>query len=170
MSLLQKLFPPQANNDYKGNRFVLYASVPVLAVLLFRSCVHFLKGDSGVNSIATIIRFSGTPDPNQVIYMFSSLWGSQQLLFVFLFVVVLVRYRNLLPLVYSFLVLEVLFRFVVGFLHPLTSAYYLRTPPGKWGNLPMLLIFSILLFLSLKQTSPVTDLKQTEDTTETLSV
>ena len=43
--------------------------------MLFRSLVHFLKDDSGVHSIATIITFPGTPDPNNVIYMYSALWG-----------------------------------------------------------------------------------------------
>ncbi|MCK6509010.1 hypothetical protein L6R29_03445 [Myxococcota bacterium] len=153
MSTVQKLFPVQANNAYKGSKIALYASYPILTMLLFRSCVHFLKGDGGVNSIATIVRFDGSPDPNRVIYLFSSLWGSQQLLFVLLFVVVLVRYRNLLPLFYALLVVEVCFRLVVGFLHSLDTSFYLRTPPGKLGNLPMLILLTILLFLSLKERS-----------------
>ena len=151
MSIIQKLFPSQANNDYRGSKIALYASYPILAVLLFRSCVHFLKGDGGVNSIATIVKFAGTPDPNRVIYMFSSLWGSQQLLFVLLFIVILVRYRSLLPLLYTILVVEVIFRLVVGFLHPLTAEFYIRTPPGKAGNLPMLVVFTAMLLLSLRE-------------------
>jgi hypothetical protein len=44
-----------------------------MAVSLFRSTVHFLKPDSGVNSIASIRVFEGTPDPNHIIYMFSAI-------------------------------------------------------------------------------------------------
>ena len=45
--------------------------------MLGRSLIHFLKNDRGANSIATLVTFSGSSDPNQVIYMFSSLWGTR---------------------------------------------------------------------------------------------
>ena len=87
--------------------------------MLVRSLIHFFKDDSGVNSIATIVLFPGSPDPNQVIYMFSSLWGTQQLITVLIYAVVLLRYRNLLPLMYVVLIVEVGFRMIVGCIHPL---------------------------------------------------
>jgi hypothetical protein len=57
--------------------------------MLGRSLIHFLKADSGVNSIATIVLFPGDLDPNNVIYMFSSLWGTQQLITVVISVTML---------------------------------------------------------------------------------
>lgn len=118
--------------------------------MLVRSSIHFFKGDSGVNSIATIMLFPGDPDPNQVIYMYSSLWGTQQLLTVLIFAVVLLRYRNLVPLMYVVLIVEVGFRMIVGTLHPLTEEYYARTPPGKLLNVPLLVVCVSMLFLSLR--------------------
>ena len=150
MSLLEKLVPREASNDYRGSRIAVYAFCVFLAVMLFRSLVHFLKDDSGVNSIATIITFPGSPDPNTVIYMFSSLWGTQQLITVFIYAVVLLCYRNLLPLVYLMLILEVGFRMVVGTIHLLGEEYYARTPPGKLINIPSLVIFAFMLFISLR--------------------
>ena len=110
-----------------------------------------MKSDSGVNSIATIITFEGTPDPNQVIYLFASLWGSQQLIMALLYGLVLLRYRALIPLMYLLLAIEICFRLISGILHPLTEIYYLQTPPGSAGNIPVLIITFILLLLALRQ-------------------
>ncbi len=83
--------------------------------------------------------------------MFSALWGSQQLLTVLLYAIVLVRYRNLVPLMYGLFVLEVVLRGVVGSIHPLSPDHYLRTPPGAVANLPMLLLSACMLVLSLRE-------------------
>lgn len=150
MSALDALLPREANNDYRGGRVPLYFFCLLIAMTTFRAFVHFLKDDSGVNSIATIVSFSGTPDPDQVIYMFSALWGSQQLIMVIVYFVVLLRYRSLVPLMWALMVVEVCFRAIVGTIHPLTEDYYLRTPPGKLGNLPLLLTSGLMLFLCLR--------------------
>ena len=82
--------------------------------------------------------------------MYSALWGSQRLIMVLVFAAVLLRYQNLLPLMYVFVILEICFRMVVGAIHPLTEHYYAQTPPGKLINLPVLLIPVLMLFLSLR--------------------
>ena len=148
---LTRLFPQQANNDYRGSKIALFVFPIIALVILGRSLIHFLKSDSGVNSIATIITFEGTPDPNQVIYLFASLWGSQQLIMALLYGLVLLRYRALIPLMYLLLAIEICFRLISGSLHPLTEIYYLQTPPGSAGNIPVLIITFILLLLALRQ-------------------
>ena len=148
---LTRLFPQQANNDYRGSKIALFVFPIIALVILGRSLIHFLKSDSGVNSIATIITFEGTPDPNQVIYLFASLWGSQQLIMALLYGLVLLRYRALIPLMYLLLAIEICFRLISGILHPLTEIYYLQTPPGSAGNIPVLIITFILLLLALRQ-------------------
>lgn len=150
MSLLQKLLPREASNDYRGSPIALYAFWLLMLPFTFRSLVHFLKDDSGAHSIATIVRFAGTPDPNQVIYMYSALWGSQQLLMLGLYFVVLLRYRNLLPLMYVVMILESLFRMTVGMLHPLTAEHFVRTPPGVYATWGLPLLAAVLLLLSLR--------------------
>ena len=150
MTVLDVLLPRAANNDYRGGRVPLYLFYVLVAVATFRSFVHFLADDSGVNSIASIVIFSGTPDPNNVVYMFSSLWGSQQVIMLMVYAVVLARYRNLIPLMWALMVVEVLFRLGVGMMHPLTPEYYLRTPPGKVGNLPMLALSLAMLVLAIR--------------------
>ncbi len=148
-SALDSILPPQANNDYRGGAIPFYGFCLLAATSLFSSTVHFLKDDSGVNSIASIIVFEGTPDPNNIIYMFSAVGGLSQMLFVMLYGLVLWRYRNLIPLMLGFMVLEVLFGFVVGLMHPLTPEYFEHTPPAKLVAVPKLLVCATLLFLAL---------------------
>ena len=147
---LEVLFPRQANNDYRGGAVPFYGFCLISAVMLFRSTVHFLKPDSGVNSIASIMIFDGTPDPNNIIYMFSAIGGMHQMLWVMFYGLVLVRYRNLIPLMFAFMVVEGFFGFIVTTMHPLTPEYFEHTPPGKLASWPKLLYCAGMLFASVR--------------------
>ena len=149
---LDAILPRQADNDYRGGPIPFYGFCLVAATHVFSSTVHFLKPDSGVNSIASIIVFEGTPDPNHIIYMFSAVGGVTQMMWVMLFGLVLWRYRNLVPLMLAFIVLETLFGFVVGWMHPLTPEYFEYTPPAKVAAVPKLVVCGTLLFLALRRT------------------
>ena len=75
-----KLFPSDLNNQYKGSKFVQYGLYPIFAIYIFRSLVHFLAENSGLVGIATIKEFPIIDglDPNNIIYLFASLWGATQ--------------------------------------------------------------------------------------------
>ena len=156
MSLTEKLFPRQANNDYQGCAIAQYGFYVLIAIYTFRSFVHFLAEDGAVNSIASIIIFpfvDGAADPNNVIYLFASLWGSAQIIALFIFYICMWRYRNLLPLLWLTVVIEVPMRMAAGTMHHLTTPYYEHVPPGAVGNLPLLTIACIMLVLSLRHKS-----------------
>jgi len=165
MSLLDTLLPENANNEFHGGRVPLVTFCALIAMTTFRSSVHFLKGDSGVNSIASIHLFPGDPDPNQVIYMYSSLWGTQQAVMVIVYLIVLMRYRNLIPLMFALMIVEVGFRSVVAQIHPLTPEFYVRTPPGKRGNLPILVISALMILLSHRAVTSFRTLHATQPRT-----
>ena len=150
MSITEIIFPRQASNDFRGGKIPVYGFCLMLLPVTFRSLVHFLKADSGVNSIATIHIFPGDPDPNQVIYMFSSIGGAYQTIILLIYLVVLFRYRNLIPLMFTLMLVEVGFRMVVGSIHPLTEEFFQRTPPGKFGNLPFGLLSVAMLWVSYR--------------------
>jgi len=77
MSIVETVLPRQANNDFRGGTISFYGFCLLLMSITFRVYMHFLKADSGVNASASIHLFPGDPDPNVVIHMSSSLWGSQ---------------------------------------------------------------------------------------------
>ena len=148
MSFVETILPKQAHNDFRGGRVPFYGFLLLLLPVTFRSMVHFLKDDSGVNSIASFHLFSGTPDPNNVIYMFSSLWGSQQTIMLLIYIIVLLRYRNLIPLMFLLMLVEIGFRWVSASIHPLSEDFYVRTPPGAYVPLFMGLPSLIFLWVS----------------------
>jgi hypothetical protein len=148
MTFLDTVLPSQASNDFRGGKVPIYGFCLMLLPITFRALVHFLKDDSGVNSIASIHLFHGDPDPNVVVYMFSSLWGSQQAVMLLFYLLVLYRYRNLIPLMFVLMLLEIGFRMVVGSLHPLTEEFYVRTPPGMYSNSILGSLSVAMLYLS----------------------
>ena len=145
---LVSLLPASANNDYEGNKYAIYGFYPLLAILLFRGLVHFLKEDAGLHEIATIIPFPifDGIDPNNVIYLFGSLWGASQLIILFFYLIIFFKYRNLLHFIWITMIIDVLFRLISGTIHPLTPEYYINQPPGSIGNI-YILIYSMSMFL-----------------------
>ena len=145
---LVSLLPASANNNYEGNKYAIYGFYPLLAILLFRGLVHFLKEDAGLHDIATIIPFPifDGIDPNNVIYLFGSLWGASQLIILFFYLIIFFKYRNLLHFIWITMIIDVLFRLISGTIHPLTPEYYINQPPGSIGNI-YILIYSMSMFL-----------------------
>ncbi len=128
------LFPKAPSNDYKFPKIILYIFVVLTAITLGRSLIHMFASDGGANTIASIITFEGTPDPNQVIYMIFSLWGLSQLLMGIWYVIVIARYKTLIPLMYGFIAVEYIMRIVVGRIKPLSDVYFAHVAPGVIGN------------------------------------
>ena len=147
-----KLFPSDLNNQYKGSKFVQYGLYPIFAIYIFRSLVHFLAENSGLVGIATIKEFPIIDglDPNNIIYLFASLWGATQVSLTIILLILFIKYKNLIPLIYLICLLDQCFRLISGYLHPLSEDYYINTPPGVISNTPVLLYLIFMFYLSLR--------------------
>ena len=150
-----KLFPSDLNNQYKGSKFALYGLYPIFAIYIFRSLVHFLAENSGLVGIATIKEFPITDglNPNNIIYLFASLWGATQVSLTIILLILFIKYKNLIPLIYLICLLDQCFRLTSGYLHPLAENYYINTPPGVISNIPVLLYLIFMFYLSLRGNS-----------------
>ena len=93
---MKKLLPSQADNNYDFNKVIIYIFALLTAVTVGRSLVHVFALDGGANSIASMIVFTGTPDPNAVVYNLFALWGLSQLIMGLMYVIVLIKYKNLI--------------------------------------------------------------------------
>ena len=146
------LFPSRLNNRYEGSKIAVYGLYPIFAMYIFRSLVHFLAENSGLVGIATIKQFPITEglDPNTIIYLFASLWGATQVSLIILLLILFIKYKNLIPLIYLICLLDQCFRLISGYLHPLGQDYYINTPPGVISNIPVLLYLIFMFYLSLK--------------------
>jgi hypothetical protein len=145
--------PSKLNNQYKGLKIVEYGLYPIFAIYIFRSLVHFLADNSGLVGIATIKEFpifEGL-DPNNIIYLFASLWGATQVSLTVILLILFIKYKNLIPLIYLICLMDQCFRLISGYLHPLGEQYYINTPPGVISNIPILIYLIVMFFLSLKR-------------------
>ena len=152
-SAIDAVLPRKVTNEYRGGAVPFYGFCLFFAMQIFSSTVHFLKADSGVNSIASIIvfPFEGPADPNNVIYLFSAVGGVSQMMFTILYALVLWRYRSLIPLMLGFMLLETLFGIVVTTMHPLTPEYYEYTPPALIARMPRLIVVPTLLLMAIRR-------------------
>jgi len=48
------------------------------------------------------------------------------------------------------MLVEIGFRMVVATLHPLTEEFFVRTPPGKWTNLPFGVLSMAMLMVTYR--------------------
>lgn len=151
------LFPANADNGHRVPQIVLITYLIVTIITIGRSLAHIFLPDGGANSIATIVEFSGTPNPNKVIYQVFAFWGLAQLAMGFIYTIVWFRYKNLIPLMWVFILFEYSSRIMIGkFLKPLGEDFLRGTAPGEIGNyvlIPIALIMLLLSFVNYKRTS-----------------
>ncbi len=141
--IFETLLPSSVDNTIRGTRIPFYIFALYAIVSAVRSCIHLLSPDGGAGTIAGMdLSVTGA---DGIIFAFA-LWGSSQLLFAIIQLLVVFRYRSLIPFMYLMLILETLLRKLVGFMKPVTFAH---TPPGAIGNQIILPLAALMLVLSL---------------------
>ena len=152
MSLLKKIFPDDPTS-YNGSNLAFYGLILFTGLLIWRSSIHFLFWEFGLNDIANIKTLVGTPDPMTLIYLFFSLWGLEQVIRTFLTILVLSKYTGLIPLMLLINIFEWGMRGIYPFTDyfpSISSEYTNGMTPGIEG-LPYILFFLVTIFiLSLK--------------------
>ena len=143
MKVFDTLLPVPADNTIRGMKLPAYLFCLIAIVSTVRSCIHIFAPDGGAGSIAGMdLSVSGA---NEVVFAFA-LWGSAQLIYALIQLVVAFRYRSLVPFMYVLLILETLLRMLVGHMKTVTFAH---TPPGAIGNYVILPLAALMLILSL---------------------
>ena len=140
--ILTRLLPAQADNTIQGMKLPVYVFTLIAIVSTVRSCIHLLAPDGGAGSIAGMdLSVAGA---DGIVFAFA-LWGSAQLIYGLIQLIVAFRYRSLIPLMYVLLILETLLRLLVG---TMRSVSFAHTPPGAIGNYTVLPLAVLMLALS----------------------
>ena len=135
-------------NEYKGSPIALWVFAAMTLVTVGRSLAHVLLPDGGAQSIATIPLSDFTPNGAAALIHIFAEWGWSQLVFGLFYVIVLVRYRSLIPLMWTFILLEYAGRLALGFAKPFEVA---GTAPGAVGNYVFVPLALVMLVLSLRK-------------------
>lgn len=140
---IRNSLPKIIDNEFKGIKVALYMFYILTAITIVRSVIHILAPDGGAQSIATIPLNSYSEEAkNTVIYMFGT-WGLSQLLMGIMYLIVSIRYKSLIPLMYIFICCEYIGRLFIGQMKPIIL---IGTAPGIIGNY-ILVPLSIILFV-----------------------
>ncbi len=153
-TILETLLPAQADNTIRGSKIPFYFFILLAIIGTVRSCVHIFSPDGGAGSIAGMdLTVSGA---NEVIFAFA-LWGAEQLIYVLVQWIVILRYRSLVPLMWGVQFLETLGRMLIGQLKPITFSH---TPPGAYQNYIYLVLALLMLALAMWSGRKATEASQ----------
>jgi hypothetical protein len=144
---MKKLIPETIENKIPSNKFVYYFCWLLVAFNLFRSLEHIFSEDGGVESIAGIPLSSYSSDAaNNIVSIFAQ-WGFSQLVLACILLLVVLKIRELIPLMLLIIALENLFRAGIGFYKPLIIS---ADPPGALS--PLIGLVTLIFFLiSIKE-------------------
>jgi hypothetical protein len=146
--LLDKILPKNPQ-QYSGTKFALYAFYILTIFTLIRSCIHMFASDGGAQSIATIPLNQYSIEAGSVIILIFALWGLSQFLMGVVYVVVILRYKGLIPLFYLLIVIEYAARIFFGHWKPIITT---GTPPGEVGSYFLIPVAIILFIFSIYPT------------------
>lgn len=146
--MLTRLFPRQIDNDYRGRKLAIWLLAPLALVKL-------LQGASvaGLNPWSTSRRILETADgvpvgtfpaeaASHLVFLFAA-WGLGIFILGLLGVVVLLRYRAMIPLMYLLLLIEQLGRKALSTIHlgsPFMSLEANAANLINWGFLAVIVI------------------------------
>ncbi|MFL2680963.1 MAG: hypothetical protein ACJ0GS_00230 [Candidatus Actinomarina sp.] len=103
---MKKLIPETIENKIPSNKFVYYFCWLLVAFNLFRSLEHIFSEDGGAESIAGIPLSSYSPDAaNNIVSIFAQ-WGFSQLVLACILLLVVLKIRELIPLMLLIIALE----------------------------------------------------------------
>jgi hypothetical protein len=145
--LLRRLLPSVADNRFDGHPAAVWLFVPLALMKLLLGGVHMLRADGGAQSVSQIPLNAYPGGAVQNIVGLMARMGLEQFLLGALFLLVLLRYRALIPLMYAVMVLHYVGAKAVAAVKPLALA----GPSGASGMhllLAVLAVFGFVLALA----------------------
>lgn len=144
--MLNRFLPRQVDNTYRGSRFALWVFALLVLMRVIMSLNSIFNGDIVASSADGIPLHTFTPDGAQTVVSLFAVLGLSNLVICTLCIVVLARYRALIPFMFSLLLLELLSRKLIHQFIPIVRT---GTPPASVINLVLLTLMVMGLALSL---------------------
>jgi hypothetical protein len=145
--MLDRLLPAHADNTYQGSKIALWIFA---ALLLLESVIGtnsiFMARDIA-SSADGIPLDAFAPAAAQTVVSLFAMLGLAHLMMCVLCVIVLVRYRALIPLMFSLLLVDLLGRRAIRYFLPIPTV---GAPPGNIVTIVLLTLLVAGLALSLR--------------------
>ena len=144
--MFHPLLPRRLDNAYRGHKLALWLFCLLLLMKSAISLNSIFNGRLVAQSADGIPLNTFTPAAAQAVVSLFGLLGVSQLMFCLLGILVLARYRAMVPLLFALFLLEHVGRRVILQLMPIVRV---GKPPGTIVNLVLLAVMIVGLALSL---------------------
>jgi hypothetical protein len=145
--MISRLLPRPIDNTFHGHRLALWLFALLLFMRVAMSVNSILNASDVASSADGIPLHTYTPAAAQTIASLFALLGLSHLMICVVGVLVLVRYRSMVPFMFALLLLEHLSRRLILQFSPIIRT---GTPPGFYVNLVLLAVMLLGLALSLR--------------------
>jgi hypothetical protein len=146
VAMLNQLLPQRMDNAYLGSKWAIWL---LLLLVLMKGAMGLnciINGHLVASSADGIPLDTYTPAGERAVVSLFAIWGLSQLLFSLLGLLVVIRYRAMVPLMFALFLLEHLSRRLILQVMPIAKV---GTPPGGFVNLGLLTLMIVGLILSL---------------------
>ncbi len=148
--LTDRLLPQRVDNTYRGHKLALWLFGAVVLMKLAMSLNSIFNGYVVASSADGIPLDTFPSAAAQTVVSLFAIWGLAHLMICLLCILVLARYRSMVPFMFAFLLLEHLSRKLLLQFVPMLRT---GTPPGFYINLGLLTLMIVGLALSLRSQS-----------------
>jgi hypothetical protein len=144
--MLQELLPDRADNAYRGRKLALwlFALLVLFKTVMSLNCIF--NGYSVATGADELPLDAYTPAGAQTVLDMLATWGLMQLMLCLVCIAALLRYRTMIPFLFTLLLLEHLSRRLILHFLPVVR---IGAPPGYTVNLVLLAVTIVGLALSL---------------------
>jgi hypothetical protein len=151
VTLIEQLLPQRVDNTYRGYKLALWLFALVVLMKVAMSLNSIFNGHMVASSADGIPLDTFPTAATQTVVALFAIWGLAHLMICMLCIVVLARYRSMVPLMLALLLLEHLSRRVILQVIPIVRT---GTPPGLFVTLTLLALMIVGLALSLWSLHP----------------
>ena len=144
-AMLEQLLPPRVDNSYRGHKLALWLFGLVVLAKLGIGFGSLFNGREAASKADGIPLDTFPPAAAQAVVSLFALLGWLHLMLCAICIVVLVRYRAMVPLMLTLLIVEYIGRKVILIFIPIESS----AAPGTIVNLVILAVMLVALVLSL---------------------
>ena len=145
--MFNQILPRQVDNTYGGYKLALWLFGLLVLMKAGISLGTIFNGYTAASSADGIPLDTFTSAGAQTVVSLFAIWGLAQLVICLLCILVVVRYRSMIPFMFALLLLEHLSRKLILHFLPLAKT---GTPPGFAVNLVLLALMIVGLALSLR--------------------
>ncbi len=140
--MLNRIFPERIDNNYHGHKFAFWLLFPIIFLKVVISLVAIFAPDGGAQSADGIPLDTFVSGGAEVVVSVFALWGLTQLLLGLLFVLALVRYRAMVPLIYVLILVELLAKKGIFWVKPIVTT-------GTTSAISLSLVLIVLSIIGL---------------------